>query len=401
MRRPGTLRLLLVGALAGALGSCSTTGPERSTSTSTTTSSSSSASTSSASTATPSTDPVQACVQELTEDLDADERVGQLFMVGLGSSADPVIVDQLVRDRQVGGVILLGGWSGSSTIRAATDRLGGLAGRPGLFLAADQEGGQVQQLKGAGFSVIPSAQQQATLGAALTAQARAWGEELVQAGINLNLAPVADTVPASLGTGNGPIGRYHREYGSTPEAVIPPMTAFLTGMHEAGVMTAVKHFPGIGRITGNTDTAASGITDDVATTNDPSLQPFAAGIEAGTEFVMVSSAFYPKIAAAQALFAPEIVTELLRGQLDFGGVVVTDDVGAAAALQAVPVPDRATGFIAAGGDLVLTASTEDISPMFKAVSARIGDDPAFAAQAQAALERILTLKARRGLADCG
>lgn len=387
------LPLLVVGAAC----SSASRGPTSTTSTAATSTAASSASTTTSSS---STDPAPVCAERIAAGLTPSERVGQLLMVGLDAGAGASGVDTPVRDFGVGGVILLGGWTGAENVSAATKHLNSLATGPGLFLAADQEGGQVQQLRGAGFTAIPSAQDQAAMGAELRGAAEDWGAELTEVGINLNLSPVADTVPATLGTANGPIGRYHREYGATPAAVIPPMTAFLRGMHDASVMTAIKHFPGIGRIRGNTDTAATGITDTQASTTDPFLQPFAAGIEAGSDFVMISSAIYPKIAAGQALFSSEIVTDLLRTQMGFDGVVITDDVGAAAAVQAVPIADRATRFIAAGGDVVLTARPSDIPVMHKAVTDRIGDDPAFRAQVDAAVLRILTLKARYGLLSC-
>ncbi|HRC40647.1 MAG TPA: glycoside hydrolase family 3 N-terminal domain-containing protein [Tetrasphaera sp.] len=345
-------------------------------------------------------DPRAACVRSLARTMTRAERIGQLFMVGLDSGASRSAIDAEVTAYHVGGVILLGGWSRSGAVRAATDHLNALTRGPRLFLAADQEGGAVQQLTGAGFSTIPAAREQAAVAGGLRRRAADWGSELAAVGINVNLAPVADTVPAAIGTANGPIGQFGRQYGSTPSAVTPPMLAFLQGMHDAGIMTSVKHFPGIGRIRGNTDTSADGITDPVTTTRDPHLEPFAAGIDGGTDFVMVSSARYPKLSAEQALFSSAIVTDLLREQLGFAGVVITDDVGAADALQAVPIADRALRFLAAGGDMILTARSADIAIMTAAVAQRVTRDPDFAVQVDAALERILTLKASRGLVAC-
>ncbi|HNQ08152.1 MAG TPA: glycoside hydrolase family 3 N-terminal domain-containing protein [Tetrasphaera sp.] len=328
-------------------------------------------------------------------------RVGQLLMVGLEPASGAPGVKTAVATYGAGGVIFLDGWSGAATVKSVASQVASYASGPALFVAADQEGGQVQQLKGAGFSVIPSAEQQSRLGsAALTTSATGWAEELRAAGVNVNLAPVADTVPADIGTANGPIGRYHREYGATPEVVTQSVTAFIDGMHAGGVAATVKHFPGIGRIAGNTDTASTGITDNVATVTDPDLAPFAAGIAAGADFVMVSSANYPKIAEGQALFAPAIVTGLLRDRLGYAGVVITDDVGAAAAVAAVPIGNRATGFIAAGGDIVLTARPSDIPIMSKVVLAQAAADPVFADQVAAAVTRVLTLKTARGLTTC-
>src|SRR5690606_13595459 len=128
--------------------------------------------------------------------------------------------------------------------------------------------------------------------AELTAAAAGWGEEIAAAGVNLNLAPVADTVPDEIGTANEPIGRWGRQLGSDPAVLGEYVAAFLEGMSQAGVEGIVKHFPGLGRVTGNTDFTAEGIEDTVATVDDPFLDPFVAGLEAGASMVMMSSALY-------------------------------------------------------------------------------------------------------------
>lgn len=344
------------------------------------------------------------CAAGLADGLSARRKAGQLLMVALTPDAGLGVVTQQVAGGSVGGVIYLGGWSaGQATIAATSRQLQDAAeGEVGLFVAADQEGGQIQQLTGPGFATIPSATQQGTLApAALTAATADWARELATAGVNVDLAPVADTVPADIGTANGPIGAYHREFGSTPDAVAPAVEAVIAGLHQGGVAAAVKHFPGIGRIRGNTDTAAGGITDSIATQDDPHLRPFAAGMGAGADFVMVSTARYPRIDPDnQAIFSRAIVTELLRGRLGWGGVVITDDVGAAQSVAAVPVGDRATRFVAAGGDIVLTARGSDIAPMQRALVDRAESDPAFAEQLDAAVLRVLTLKTARGLTSC-
>ena len=108
----------------------------------------------------------------------------------------------------------------------------------------------MQRLQGPGFADIPSAARQAALSdARLTADAARWGAELKAAGINANLAPVADVVPADLGDRNAPIGRLDRGYGSSPRTVAAKATAFVRGMDRAGMATAAKHFPGLGRVT--------------------------------------------------------------------------------------------------------------------------------------------------------
>lgn len=329
-------------------------------------------------------------------------------MVGLDTASSRTSLDALVAKRHLGGVILLGGWfDGAAGVRSTTSHLAGLAspastGGLGLLLAADQEGGAVQQLRGAGFTRMPSARSQNSLStSALTAAATTWARQLEAAGINVNLAPVADTVPTSIGTANAPIGAFGRQFSSDPDDNAEKVGAFIAGMRAGGVASTVKHFPGIGRIRGNTDVTANGITDTVTTANDPYLKPFAAGIRDGADLVMVGSAIYSRIdPGTNATFSAPIITDLLRGRLGYDGVVITDDVGAARALAAVPVGQRATRFVEAGGDIVLSATPSSIPVMAQALTDAMQADPAFAAKVEAATTRVVALKVKLGLATC-
>lgn len=331
-------------------------------------------------------------------------------MVGLQPSEAPNGLDRTITTSHLGGAIFLGGWTGAPTVRATAEHLQAATGPQGtgnvrLLVAADQEGGQVQQLKGAGFTDLPSA---LTLGSGpasrVTGTGQTIGRELAAAGVNVDLAPVADTVPTSLGRGNGPIGRYDRQFGSDPAAVASSVSAFVAGLRSGGVVATVKHFPGLGRITANTDTSSTGAgtTDATTTATDAYLQPFRDGIRAGAQLVMVSSATYTRIdPTQQAVFSPKVVSGVLRGSLGYRGVVITDDVGVAKAVSAVPPGERATRFVDAGGDIVLTASIATAPQMAQALAARYAADPAFAAKVEASVGRVLALKQQLGLLPCG
>ena len=359
--------------------------------------SSGSPSTSSTTTAAPT------CGEQLAAAMTSQQRAGQLLMVGLQPTGSSRSLAAQIKAQRLGGVIYLGGWSGGTASMATISKRLQAAATDGLLVAADQEGGQVQQLRGAGFSRIPSARTQAASGA--TAEERnveSWSRELAKGGVNINLAPVADTVPTSLGAGNQPIGRYRRDFApGSPKTNATYAAAFVRGSLAAGIAPTVKHFPGLGRVTGNTDVTSNGITDRTASADDPYLAPFAAGIEAGAPLVMISSARYPGLDPDnQAMFSKAVITGLLRESMGFDGVVITDDVGAAKAVAAVPVGQRATRFIAAGGDIVLTAKASQASAMLKAIAAKRAASPAFATQVDAAAARVLDLKADLGLVKC-
>ena len=326
------------------------------------------------------------------------QRVGQLFMVGASSAGPDGATMNAITTYGVGSVILTDTTQRSATAIAAVSReLQASAPRTAkLFIATDQEGGEVQRLQGSGFDSIPSGTAQGTFGPAqLRADARRWGGQLRTAGVNLDLAPVVDTVPR--GATNPPIGGLSRQYGSDPSVVASHGIAFARGLADAGVDATIKHFPGLGRVMANTDTA-SGVTDSITTRHDAYLAPFAAGIKAGAPFVMASTAYYTRIDPDHpAAFSPTVVTGMLRGDLGFRGVVISDDVGGAAQVAKYSPGSRAVDFIAAGGDVLLTVNAAQIPEMTAVVLARAKTDPKFRAEVEAAALRVLQAKQARGL----
>jgi beta-N-acetylhexosaminidase len=332
------------------------------------------------------------------------QRAGQVLMVG-APITNPAGSTGIVSQYQLGGVFLAGRSSQPAatlaqsvgSLQAAARASGGIP----LQIAVDQEGGEVQSLKGADFPLIPTAVNQGAWSAAtLKAQTSDWAGRLVHAGVSLDLAPVADTVPAGTAKLNPPIGAFNRQYGSDPERVAGDIGTVVTAAQAAGVLTTLKHFPGLGRVRANTDTSTQAV-DNTATVDDPFLAPFRAGIQAGTAAVMISSATYPRLDAHSiATFSSAIVTGLLRQRLGFTGLVVSDDLGAAVALSAVPAGQRAVRFIQAGGDLALTERTSDIGPMVDALVDAAGGSAAFTAQLTAAAQQVIHSKIRAGLLTC-
>ncbi|HLY34828.1 MAG TPA: glycoside hydrolase family 3 N-terminal domain-containing protein, partial [Jatrophihabitantaceae bacterium] len=320
----------------------------------------------------PTEDPAHALFDEMT----LAQRVGQLFMVDCPSTRIAAATVSAIQTYHVGAVILDGtSYLSVAQTAALTRQLE--SDNPSaakLFVATDQEGGLVQRLRGAGFSSIPSATVQGTFSTAtLRADATVWGAELRAAGVTVDLAPVLDTVPAGQGS-NPPIGDLDRQYGSDPATVALHGVAVVQGLATAGVDATAKHFPGLGRVTGNTDTT-SGVTDDVTTRHDAYLAPFAAAVAADAPFVMISTAIYARIDGTQpAAFSPTVITGMLRGDLGYRGVVISDDLGAAVQVSHYSLGARATAFIAAGGDMVLTVDASQAATMTAAVLARAASD---------------------------
>lgn len=333
------------------------------------------------------------------------QRVGQLFMVGAAATGAGASSLATIRYYHVGNVILTGRSSrGTALTKGVSDALQAQVtaattyGVP-LLVATDQEGGQVQALSGPGFSTIPSALVQGGWSTALLrSAARTWGRQLAAAGVDVDLAPVVDTVPsAAAARSNPPIGWYDREFGYTPATVASHGTAFAQGLADAGLAATAKHFPGLGRVTSNPDTA-SGVTDRVTVRYDPYLTPFAAAINSGAQLVMVSTAVYSRIDASRpAAFSGTVIRTLLRGDLRFTRVVVSDDLGNAKQVSAWTPAQRAVIFLQAGGDLVLTVSPAILPQMYDAVLARAKADATFRSYVNAAALRVLTAKQHQGL----
>lgn len=327
------------------------------------------------------------------------ERVGQLLMIGCPSTSASTSCLKIIAAQHVGSVIL----DGNSTLSiAATHRVTAALQKAApsgtkLLIATDQEGGEVRRLRGPGFTDYSTALVQGTWKTSVLEHwATTWATQLKRAGIGLDLAPVLDTVRKG-NTHNPPIGAFDREYGHTPSVVATKGVAVLKGLVAGGVSTAVKHFPGLGRVTANTDTTAH-VTDRTTSSHDAYLKPFTAAIAAKTRFVMMSSATYTKIDAKNpAAFSKTVVTGLLRKQLRFTGVVISDDLGQAKQVASVPVGQRAVRFIGAGGDLVLTVQPTQAKTMEAAVLAKMKTSTAFTKQVDAAALLVLQQKERQGL----
>jgi beta-N-acetylhexosaminidase len=343
-----------------------------------------------------------ACIARILRGLSRQDLAGQVVMAGVPAD-DPASAASTVRRQRLGGVFLAGRSHASPTsVRRAVDELRTAVGRElPLHVAADQEGGAVQTLEGAEFTDIPPAVQQGQWAPGrLAERTRRWAGPLARAGVTLDFAPIADTVPPGTAAANPPIGAFGRQFGGSAVAVAADVAVVVRTLQENHVQATVKHFPGLGRVRVNPD-SAGGAVDRVATADDPHLAPFRAAIAVGVGAVMVSSASYPQLDDRSiAAFSRPIVTGLLRDRLRFGGLIVSDDLGAAGAVRAVPVGQRAVRFVAAGGDLVLTVRLDDAPTMARALDQEARRSPAFARRLGEAARHVLESKARAGLLPC-
>lgn len=332
-------------------------------------------------------------------------KVGQMLMVGNPATGTSSTVLAQIASYHVGNVFLSGRTTGgvaqvaavSSNLRARATYTNTRSVRP--FIATDQEGGNVQVLRGTGFSSIPTALSQGT-NPGLYYSARTWAGQLKSAGVNMNLAPVADTVPSWLGRGNPPIGYWYREFGYTPSVVATYSNAFEYGMRSVGVAATAKHFPGLGLVRANTDTS-SNVHDTLTSTTGAYatyLDPFRKAANESIPFIMMSSAIYDRIDPARpAVFSPSTVNGVLRSNLGFRGVVMTDDIGNAAAVSPWTYSQRAYYAVNAGVQLLLTVNPNAVPAMYNTILANARSNSVFRAKVDAAALQIFAAKQTYGL----
>src|SRR4051794_824816 len=275
--------------------------------------------------------------------------VGAKVIVRFTGTTPPPDLLRRVRAGLVGGVILFPDNIGSrAQVRALTGALRRAArqgGSAGFVVAVDQEGGEVKRLSGPP-NRSPTQLAAAGSGAA-EAEGAATGRYLSSLGINVDLAPVLDVpVPGSFIAS--------RTFGSTPAGVARVGGAFAAGLEGSGVAATLKHFPGLGRATANTDTGSSSVgASRSALRRD--MAPFGAAIDGGASMVMMSSAGYPSLAGGPAVLSPAVVRGELRQRLGFDGVVVTDDLEGGAVRAVMPPGAAAVAAARAGVDMVLFA----------------------------------------------
>jgi len=277
--------------------------------------------------------------------------------------------DWLQHDACAGVILFQRNFSSKTQVAELSAAIREAAPRPQL-LCVDQEGGRVQRFR-EGYSALPpletfGKQYAVDPAAALeSAQEHAWvmASEVRASGIDLSFAPVVD-----LGRGNLAIG--DRAFSDDPQVVAEFTRAYIRGMHAAGMAATIKHFPGHGTVREDThfDNATDNRTLDEMRAAD--LIPFAAGIEAGADAVMLAHITYPQVAPEPAGYSRTWIGDILRADMGFRGVVFSDDIGMAAAFSAGGVKARVDAHLDAGCDVVLVCHPELVDESLAAVQGR-------------------------------
>ncbi|MDP9252231.1 MAG: glycoside hydrolase family 3 protein [Chloroflexota bacterium] len=298
--------------------------------------------------------PEPSTVVKFVRALSPERRAGQTMAIAFHGTRVTSAVEEMIRIRGVGGIILRAenapGRGELGRICADLQQIAVEAKVPRLFLALDQEGGSVARVA---LTVFPSQMALAATpdpAAAVRRAAAITADELLEAGVNWNLAPVADVNNEPL---NPIIG--NRSYGSDPQRVASLVDTAVRAYAAATMLCCAKHFPGHGAATVDSHVGLPIIDVDRARLDRVELVPFRQAIAAGVPAIMLAHLLVPALDPTPGLPASlsrRVVTDLLRGELGFGGIILTDDLemGALATIGEAAAGLRA---LQAGADLVL------------------------------------------------
>ena len=293
-----------------------------------------------------------------------------MLVIGIaGTELNAQERDWLQHDACAGVILFRRNFASKAQVAELSAAIRAAAPRPQL-VCVDQEGGRVQRFR-EGYSALPpleefGRQYAADPAAALErAQEHAWvmASEVRASGVDLSFAPVVD-----LGRGNLAIA--DRAFSDDPQVVAEFTRAYIRGMHAAGMAATIKHFPGHGTVREDThfDSAVDNRTLDEMRATD--LVPFAAGIAAGADAVMLAHISYPQVAPEPAGYSRIWIEDILRTEMGFRGVVFSDDIGMAAAFSAGGIKARVDAHLDAGCDVVLVCHPELVEESLAAVQGR-------------------------------
>ncbi|MEO9253954.1 MAG: beta-N-acetylhexosaminidase [Tepidiformaceae bacterium] len=329
--------------------------------------------------------------------------VGQMLMAGFDGTTLSEDAVHIMRDLHVGNVILMGhNIESPAQVLALTQQLQKTAMKQngiGLLVATDQEGGSVQRLND-GFTRLPDALTVGNVGKPdLTEKLGAMaGSEMAAVGVNLDFAPDLDVNDNPANPVIGP-----RAFGSTPAVVVAQGPAFAAGLRSAGVIAVGKHFPGHGNTSQNSHFELPVVNKTVAQLNAVELPPFVAAIEQGIDGLMAAHVAYPALdpSGLPATVSAPILGQLLRGDLNYKGLVFTDDMGMKGIADVMSLEDASVKAIDAGADVLLcvrmtnedgSCPPEYIDRMQAALLAAVKDGRLTRTRVDESYQRVLALK---------
>ncbi len=324
------------------------------------------------------------------------EKIGQLFMVGFDALEANDHIKTLIRQHRVGGVILFRRNVHTpqqvSALCCELQEINAEVSDIPLLISIDQEGGMVMRIE-QGVTPIPAAMAFQAAGSMADCERlnQVSGDEMRQVGINMLLAPVLDV---NNNRSNPVIGV--RAYGEDAATVIDYGMAAMRGQQSTGVAVTAKHFPGHGDTATDTHYAMALVPHDKARLHAVELAPFRAAITAGVDAIMTAHVVFPAFetdTSVPATLSKGVLTDLLRGEMQYDGVVISDCLEMAAIADGVGISGGAIATLQAGADIVLISHREaQQQAAIEAVAAAVESGAIPLARIDEALARVAKLK---------
>lgn len=348
--------------------------------------------------------------EEMVKGMTLEEKIGQMFLVdllqmdsrpSLDGAADRVTakMKEAIRQYHIGGVYLTRGNIKriDQTQQLIGDLQSGVATGGALYVAVEEDGGgthsissQVDELKETGF-VTPQEMGQNMTRQQIYESGKTIAGELTSLGVNLNLAPVAD-----IGNENNP--EYaSRCLGNDPDSVSEVLDDFVSGMRDGGLAVSLRHFPGIGNVVGDVTEAILENQDSLMTLRDNNFATYQSGIKAGADCIMVSNVAVSKVTVKKipAFMSEDVVTKLLREELDFEGIIMTGPMNENVIRNNYTYGYAAVSAVKAGCDMIVLPG--DFKECYEALLEAVKEGKINEKVINTSVRRILQNKIRRGI----
>ena len=329
-----------------------------------------------------------------------DEKIGQLIIAGFdGTTADDE-VKSLISEVKVGGVILFSRnvENASQVVKLNNDiKEMNKENKYPIFISVDEEGGLVSRMPSE-FNDIPTSMDIAKFNDKKLSYniGKVIGEEISSLGFNMDFAPVLDI---NSNPDNPVIG--NRSFGDNEAIVSKLGIATMKGLKDSNIIATVKHFPGHGDTSVDSHVGLPVVENDLERLKSFELVPFQKAIDEGVDMVMVSHIMLPKIDENDpATLSKTIVTDILRKDMNYNGVVVTDDMTMGAIINNYDIGEAAVKSINAGVDIVMVCHQyENVTKVIDAIKEAVNNGSITEERIDKSVERILKLKDKYNIED--
>lgn len=356
----------------------------------------------------------EAAIDQLLSTMPLEVKIGQMLMAGVTGTTADADARAMIDDLHIGNIILMGrNIEHPAQVQHLTSGLQEMAIESNgiaAIIATDQEGGLVQRLHYTdGFTALPMA---ATVGIAQCPErVRAYGAmagaEMAAVGVTMDMAPVLDV---NSNPDNPVIGALGRSFGATPELVEQAAIPFMLGLHDAGVMSTGKHFPGHGATTTDSHEDLPYVEESRETLEAVDIAPFRTAIAYGIDGIMPAHVVYPALDPDNpATISSAIQTGLLREDLGYDGLIITDDMGMKGITNILPPEESGLAAVQAGADIVLcvrlasdsSCGPDMLAPLRQGLLDAAEDGALSEERIDASVRRVLAAKLRNDVGPVG